>query len=117
MKDPKIGIFYQNDDYGKDYRKGFRDGLGEAGRKLVVMEQTYEVTDATIDSPIVNLKNSDANVFFNIAIPRFAVQTIKKAHDIGWKPLHLLNNVSSSLSTVMKPAGLEASKGSSPRST
>src|SRR5712691_10595247 len=111
VKDAKIGILYQNDDYGKDYLKGFKDGLGEAGRKLVVMEQTYEVTDPTIDSQIVNLKNSGANVFFNVTIPKFAVQAIKKAHDIGWKPLHFLNNVSSSLGTVLKPAGLEASRG------
>src|SRR5687768_5967436 len=110
VKDPKIGILYQNDDYGKDYLKGFKDGLGEAGRKLVVMEQTYEVTDPTIDSQIVNLKNSGANVFFNITIPKFAVQAIKKAHDLGWKPLHLLNNVSSSVDVVLKPAGLAASK-------
>jgi branched-chain amino acid transport system substrate-binding protein len=111
VKDPKIGILYQNDDYGKDYLKGFKDGLGEAGRKLIVLEQTYEVTDPTIDSQIVNLKASGANVFFNITIPKFAVQAIKKSHDIGWKPLHLLNNVSSSLGTVLKPAGLEASRG------
>src|SRR5215510_10023325 len=111
VKDAKIGILYQNDDYGKDYLKGFKDALGEAGKKLIVMEQTYEVTDPTIDSQIVNLKNSGANVFFNITIPKFAVQAIKKAHDIGWKPLHLLNNVSSSLGTVLKPAGLDASKG------
>jgi branched-chain amino acid transport system substrate-binding protein len=109
--DAKIGILYQNDDYGKDYRKGLLDGLGDAAKKLVVMEQTYEVTDPTIDSQIVNLKNSGANVFFNVTIPKFAVQAIKKAHDIGWKPAHFLNNVSSSLSTVLKPAGLEASKG------
>jgi branched-chain amino acid transport system substrate-binding protein len=111
VKDAKIGILYQNDDYGKDYLKGFKDGLGEAGRKLIVLEQTYEVTDPTIDSQIVNLRSSGANVFFNITIPKFAVQAIKKAHDIGWKPLHLLNNVSSSLGTVLKPAGLEASRG------
>ncbi len=111
VKDPKIGILYQNDDYGKDYLKGFKDGLSEAGRKLIVLEQTYEVTDPTIDSQIVNLKSSGANVFFNITIPKFAVQAIKKSHDIGWKPLHLLNNVSSSLGTVLKPAGLEASRG------
>ena len=111
VKDAKIGILYQNDDYGKDYRKGFVDGLGDAAKKLVVLEQTYEVTDPTIDSQIVNLKNSGANVFFNVTIPKFAVQAIKKSHDIGWKPLHLLNNVSSSLATVLKPAGLDASKG------
>ena len=112
VPDAKIGILYQNDDYGKDYRKGLHDGLGEAAaKKMIVMEQTYEVTDPTIDSQIVNLKNSGANVFFNVTIPKFAVQAIKKAHDIGWKPLHLLNNVSSSLGTTLKPAGLEASKG------
>jgi branched-chain amino acid transport system substrate-binding protein len=106
----KVGILYQNDDYGKDYLKGFKDGLGEAGKKVIAMEQSYEVTDPTIDSQIVNLKNSGANVFFNITIPKFAVQAIKKAHDIGWKPLHLLNNVSSSVDVVLKPAGLAASK-------
>jgi branched-chain amino acid transport system substrate-binding protein len=110
VKDPKIGILYQNDDYGKDYLKGFEDGLGEAGRKLVVSKQSYEVTDPTVDSQIVNLKNSGANVFFNITIPKFASQAIKKAHDIGWKPLHLLNNVSASVDVVLKPAGIEASK-------
>jgi branched-chain amino acid transport system substrate-binding protein len=110
--DAKVGILYQNDDYGKDYLKGFEDALTEVGKKnLIVLRQSYEVTDPTIDSQIVNLKNSGANVFFNITIPKFAVQAIKKAHDIGWKPTHYLNNVSSSLSTVLKPAGLEASKG------
>ena len=110
--DGKVGVLYQNDDYGKDYLKGFEDALTEAGKKnLIVMKQSYEVTDPTIDSQIVNLKNSGATVFFNVTIPKFAVQAIKKAHDIGWKPTHYLNNVSSSLSTVLKPAGLEASKG------
>ena len=109
VKDAKIGILYQNDDYGKDYLKGFEDGLGDA-KKQIVLKQTYEVTDPTIDSQIVNLKNSGANVFFNITIPKYAVQAIKKAHEIGWKPLHFLNNVSSSLGTVLKPAGLDASK-------
>ena len=111
LPDAKIGILYQNDDYGKDYRKGLLDGLGEAAKKMVVLEQTYEVTDPTIDSQIVNLKNSGANIFYNVTIPKFAVQAIKKAHDIGWKPTHFLNNVSSSLGTVLKPAGLDASKG------
>ena len=109
VKDAKIGILYQNDDYGKDYLKGFEDGLGDA-KKQIVLKQTYEVTDPTIDSQIVNLKNSGANVFFNITTPKFAAQAIKKAHEIGWKPLHFLNNVSSSLGTVLKPAGLDASK-------
>ena len=106
----KVGILYQNDDYGKDYLKGFKDGLGDAAKKLIVMEQSYEVTDATVDSQIVNLKNSGANVFFNITIPKYAVQAIKKSHDIGWKPLHFLNNVSSSVGQVIKPAGVDASK-------
>jgi branched-chain amino acid transport system substrate-binding protein len=106
----KVGILYQNDDYGKDYRKGLLDGLGDAARKIVVLEQTYEVTDPTVDSQIVNLKNSGANVFYNVSIPKFAVQAIKKAHDIGWKPLHLLNSVSSSVGVVLKPAGVDAAK-------
>ena len=111
VPDAKVGILYQNDDYGKDYLKGFEDGLGDAAKKLIALKQSYEVTDPTIDSQIVNLKNSGANVFFNITIPKFAVQAIKKAHDLGWKPLHFLNNVSSSFGTVLKPAGLDASKG------
>lgn len=111
VPDPKIGILYQNDDYGKDYVKGLKDGLGDAAKKLIVMEQTHEVTDPTIDSQIVNLKNSGANVFYNVTIPKFAVQAIKKSYDIGWKPLHLLNSVSSSVGVVLKPAGLEISKG------
>ncbi len=85
VPDAKVGILYQNDDYGKDYLKGFEDGLGDAAKKLIVMKQSYEVTDPTIDSQIVNLKNSGANVFFNITIPKFAVQAIKKSNDIGWK--------------------------------
>ncbi len=107
----KIGILYQNDDYGKDYVKGLKDGLGDAAKKLIVLEQSYETTDPTIDSQIVNLKNSGANVFYNVTIPKFAVQAIKKAHDIGWKPLHLLNSVSQSVGVVLKPSGLDASRG------
>jgi len=110
LPDARIGILYQNDDYGKDYVKGFKDGLGDAAKKMIVMEQTHEVTDPTIESQIVNLKNSGANVFFNVTIPKFAVQAIRKARDIGWKPVHLLNNVSSSVGTVLKPAGIDASK-------
>jgi branched-chain amino acid transport system substrate-binding protein len=111
VPDAKVGILYQNDDYGKDYLKGFKDGLGEAAKKVIVLEQTYEVTDPTVDSQIVNLKQSGANVFFNVTTPKFAAQAIKKAADIGWKPVHLLNNVSNSVGAVLKPAGIEASKG------
>ena len=110
VPDAKVGILYQNDDYGKDYVKGLKDGLGDAAKKLIVLEQSYETSDPTIDSQMVNLKNSGANVFFNVTIPKFAVQAIKKSHDIGWKPLHLLNSVSSSVGVVLKPAGLEASR-------
>jgi ABC-type branched-subunit amino acid transport system substrate-binding protein len=106
----KVAILYQNDDYGKDYVKGFKDGLGDAAKKLIVMEQTYETSDATIDSQIVNLKSSGANVFFDVTIPKYAAQAIKKAAEIGWKPLHLLNNVSNSVGATLKPAGLENSK-------
>jgi ABC-type branched-subunit amino acid transport system substrate-binding protein len=111
VPDAKVGILFQNDDYGKDYVKGFKDGLGDTAKKLIVSEQSYETTDPTIDSQILNLKNSGANAFFNVTIPKFAVQAIKKAHDIGWKPLHLLNSVSSSVGVVLKPAGLEAAMG------
>jgi branched-chain amino acid transport system substrate-binding protein len=106
----KVGILLQNDDYGKDYVKGLKDGLGDAAKKMIIMEQTYEVTDPTVDSQIVNLKNSGANVFFNVTTPKFAAQAIKKAFEIGWKPTHFLNNVSASVGSVLKPAGLEASK-------
>ena len=111
LPNAKIGILYQNDDYGKDYLKGFKDGLGPDGQKMIVSEQTYEVTDPTVDSQIVNLKESGADVFFNITIPKFAAQAIRRAFDIGWKPTQFLNNVSASIGAALKPAGLEASKG------
>lgn len=108
MPDAKIGILYQNDDYGKDYLTGFKDGLGDKG-SLIVAELPYEVADPTVDSQIISLKASGADVFFNITTPKFAAQAIKKAHEIGWKPTHFLNNVSASVGSVLKPAGLEAS--------
>jgi branched-chain amino acid transport system substrate-binding protein len=110
VPDAKVGILYQNDDYGKDYVKGLKDGLGDAAKRIIVMEQTYEVTDPTVDSQVVNLKNSGANVFLNVTIPKFAAQAIRKAHDIGWKPVHFLNAVSTSVGAVLRPAGLEASR-------
>ena len=105
----KVGILYQNDDYGKDYVKGLKDGLN--GKLPIVSELPYETSDPTVDSQIINLKASGADVFFNVTTPKFAAQAIKKAHEIGWKPVHLLNNVSSSVGSVLVPAGLEASKG------
>ena len=107
----KIGILYQNDDYGKDYVKGLKDGLGDKAKSMIVSELPYETADPTVDSQIVNLKGSGADVFFNVTTPKFAAQAIKKAHEIGWKPVHLLNNVSNSVGSVLKPAGLEAAKG------
>jgi branched-chain amino acid transport system substrate-binding protein len=110
VKDPKIGVLMQNDDYGKDYFNGFKAGLGKENEKLIVQLATYEVTDPTIDSQMIQLKSSGANVFFNITIPKFAAQAIKKAAEINWKPIHYLNNVSSSFGAVFKPAGIEASQ-------
>ena len=111
VADPKIGVLYQNDDYGKDYVKGLRDGLGEGADALIVAAVSYETSDPTVDSQVVALKNSGANVFVNITTPKFAAQAIRKAYDIGWRPLQLLNNVSTSVSRVMQPAGLEKSEG------
>jgi branched-chain amino acid transport system substrate-binding protein len=111
VKDPKIGILMQNDDYGKDYLNGFKKGLGKDNEKLIVQLATYEVTDPTVDSQMIQLKNSGANVFFNITTPKFAAQAIKKAAEIGWKPVHYLNNVSDSVGAVMKPAGFENGQG------
>ena len=106
----KIAILYQNDDYGKDYLKGFKDGLGSKAN-LIVAESPYEVTEPTIDSHMVKLKASGADVFFNIATPKFAAQAIKKAAELDWKPLHFLNNVSSSIGSVIKPAGFDNAQG------
>jgi branched-chain amino acid transport system substrate-binding protein len=105
----KIGILLQNDDYGKDYVKGLKDGLN--GKIPIVAELPYEPTDPTIDSQIINLKASGADIFYNVTTPKFAAQAIKKAAEIGWKPVHLLNSVSASTGAVLKPAGLENAKG------
>ena len=111
LPNAKIGVLYQNDDYGKDYVKGLKDGLGDKAAAMIVKEVTYEVTDPTIDSQIVTLQASGADVFYNVTIPKFAAQAIRKTYDIGWKPVQFLNSVSASLATVLIPAGLEASKG------
>jgi branched-chain amino acid transport system substrate-binding protein len=107
----KIAILYQNDDYGKDYLKGFEDGLGDKAKSMIVSKISYEVTDPTIDSQMVSLKGSGADTFFNITTPKFAAQAIKKAAEIGWKPTHYLNSVSASVGSVMVPAGLENGVG------
>ena len=107
----KIAILYQNDDYGKDYLKGFEDALGDKAKTMIVSKISYEVTDPTIDSQMVSLKATGADTFFNITTPKFAAQAIKKAADIGWKPAHYLNSVSASVGSVMVPAGAENGVG------
>lgn len=111
IPDAKIAILFQNDDYGKDYLHGFREGLGDKADSLIIKESPYEVADPTIDSQIIAFKAAGANVFFNIATPKFAAQAIRKAAEIDWKPVHFLNNVSASIGSVIKPAGFEASQG------
>jgi branched-chain amino acid transport system substrate-binding protein len=105
----KVGVLYQNDDYGKDYMKGLKDGLN--GKIPIVAEAPYETSDPTIDSQVINLRASGADVFFNVATPKFAAQAIKKVAELGWKPVHLLNNVSQSVGSVLKPAGFDNAKG------
>jgi len=107
--DGKIGILYQNDDSGKDYVKGLKDGL--AGKMPIVAEAPYEVTDPTIDSQIVNLKTAGADVFFNEASPKFAAQAIRKVVELDWKPVHLLASISNSIGSVLKPAGFDNARG------
>ena len=106
----KIGVLLQNDDYGKDYLKGFMDGLGEKAKTMIVAQATYEIAEPTVDSQIVSLKSSGADLFFNIATPKHAAQAIRKAFDIDWRPIQFLNNVSISVGAVLTPAGLEKAK-------
>jgi branched-chain amino acid transport system substrate-binding protein len=106
----KVAVLFQNDDYGKDVLKGLKDGLG-AKASLIVAEMPYETADPTVDSQIVRLKASGADIFVNIATPKFAAQAIKKVAELGWKPVHILNNVSGSIGSVLRPAGFENSKG------
>jgi branched-chain amino acid transport system substrate-binding protein len=107
----KVAVLFQNDDYGKDYLQGFREGLGAKAKAMIVAEASYEVTDPTVDSQIVTLQGSGADTFFNITTPKFAAQAIRKVADIGWKPTHYLNQVSASIGSVLKPAGLDKSVG------
>ena len=106
----KIAVLYQNDDYGKDYLKGFEDGLG-AKASMIVAKASYETSDPTVDSQIVQLQGSGADVFFNVTTPKFAAMAIRKAYDVGWKPVQYLNNVGASIGSVLVPAGLEKSVG------
>src|SRR5438270_14005424 len=106
----KIAVFFQNDDFGKDYLKGLKDGLG-AKASMIVAEESYETTEPTIDNHIVKLKSTGADTFISITTPKFAAQAIKKLAEIEWKPLHIISNVSASVGSVMKPAGFENSQG------
>src|ERR671938_249223 len=108
--DAKIAVFYQNDDFGKDYLKGLKEGPG-AKASMIVLEESYEVSEPTIDSHIVKMKASGADVLVNITTPKFAAQAIKKIAEIEWKPMHLLTNVSASVGSVIKPAGFENAQG------
>jgi branched-chain amino acid transport system substrate-binding protein len=107
----KIAVLYQNDDLGKDYVKGLKDGLGPKAASMIVAEESYEITEPTIDSHLLTLKASGADVFLDVTIPKFAAQAIQKAAQVGWKPTHFLSNVSASISSTIKPAGFENAQG------
>ncbi|WP_166296150.1 ABC transporter substrate-binding protein [Bradyrhizobium sp. 2S1] len=107
----RIAILYQNDDYGKDYLKGLKDGLGDKAASMIVAEDAYEIAEPTIDTHIVKMKSLNADVFVDIATPKFAAQAIKKVAEIGWKPLHILNSISASIGAVIQPAGFENAQG------
>jgi len=106
----KIAVLFQNDDYGKDYLKGLKDGLGDKAAAMIIAEESFETTEPTIDNHMVKLKSTGADIFVNISTPKFAAQAIKKMAEIQWKPLHFLNNVSASVGSVIKPAGYENSQ-------
>jgi len=108
--DAKIAIMYQNDDFGKDYLKGLKDGLG-AKSSMIIAEESYETSEPTIDNHIVKLKATGANVFINISTPKFAAQAIKKIAEVDWKVMHIVSNVSASVGSVIKPAGFENAQG------
>lgn len=106
-----VGVLYQNDDFGKDYVTGLKDGLGDQASKLIVVEAPYETSSPTVDSQVVQIKGANPDIFVNIATPKFAAQAIKKVAEMGWHPVQFLTNVSGSIGGVIKPAGYEASQG------
>ncbi|TPQ38114.1 branched-chain amino acid ABC transporter substrate-binding protein [Bradyrhizobium guangdongense] len=108
--DARIGVLFQNDDFGKDYLKGLKDGLG-AKASMIVIEDSYETSEPAIDEHVVKIKASGADVFISIATPKFAAQAIKKAAEIAWHPMHIISNVSASVGGVMEPAGFEVAQG------
>ena len=108
--DGKIGVLYQNDDFGKDYLKGVKDGLGDKAKSMIVVAASYETTDPTVDSQVIGMKSAGCDVFVNTAIPKFAAQSIRKAAELEWKPLHILSSIGNSVAATLKPAGLENAK-------
>ncbi|QQO19168.1 ABC transporter substrate-binding protein [Bradyrhizobium diazoefficiens] len=107
----KIGVLYQNDDLGKDYVNGLKAGLGDKAAKMIVTEASYEVSDPTIDSQVLKIKDAGADLFYSASTPKAAAQAIRKIHELGWHPVHILDINASPVSATLKPAGLEASKG------
>ena len=108
--DGKVGVLYQNDDFGKDYLKGVTDGLGDKAKSMIVLAAPYETTDPTINSQIIAMKSAGSDVFINTGIPKFAAQAIRKAAEIVWKPLHILSSVGNTIGATLEPAGLENAK-------
>jgi len=111
IKEPKIGVFYQNDDLGKDYFKGLREGLGDRAESLIVKAVSYELTDPTVDSQIITLQASGANVLLDASSPKFAAQAIRKAFELNWHPAHFLSLTGNSIPAALAPAGVEKSIG------
>jgi branched-chain amino acid transport system substrate-binding protein len=109
--DAKIAIMYQNDDFGKDLLKGLKDGLGEKAGSMIVAEESYEVSEPSIDNHIVKLKASGADAYFSMTTPKFAAQSIKRAAELGWKPMYFQSNVGASVGSVLQPAGFENCQG------
>jgi len=107
----KIGILFQNDDFGKDYVRGMRERLGDKAKSMIVAEISYEVTDATVDTQVLSLKASGADVLINAASPKFAAQAIRRVAESGWKPVQYITTVSTTIGSVLQPAGLDRSTG------
>lgn len=107
----RIAVLYQNDDFGKDVLAGFKAGLGDKAKTMIIAERSYELTDAMVDTQLISLQASGADTLLNLTTPKFAAMSIRKVHDMGWKPLHILGNVSSAVGSVLKPAGLEKAVG------
>jgi branched-chain amino acid transport system substrate-binding protein len=109
--DAKVGVLYQNDDFGKDYMQGVIEGLGAKAESMIKLKVSYETTDATVDSQILELQAAGCDVLVTVAIPKFGAQAVKKVGEIGWKPLHILNGVASSVGATLKPAGFQYAQG------